>query len=260
MHRLPIATALLTLTLGGARAAQIALYDDPAWVSSASANSIKALLLDRGDSVSTFSGLSGATFSPALAGADLVLFPELTNYAEAAGYWDSAALLALSAFVSGGGGLIAAGDYGLRVLNTVFFPGCNGTTVPCYASTGSGGPSLIDGNVALGTAYAGGPTTLTAPPDPLGAINAYAFFPANGLNLYRDQSGGTTVLAAPFGAGRYGFLAWGYGGSVPGGTLDGGWAPLMGIMVNDVAAPEPATALLLAGVLPLLAARRGRAR
>lgn len=260
MHRLLMAAVLLTLTLGAPRAAQIALYDDPDWVSGASADSIEALLVNFGHSVSTFSGLTAAAFSAGLAGADLVLFPELPNYAEGVGYWEPGVLLALSAFVSSGGGLIAAGDYALRVLNAVFYPACNGVTVLCYASSGSGGPSLLDLNVAAGTPYAGAPGTLTAPPEPPGAINAYAFFPADGLNLYRDLSGGTTVLAAPFGAGRYGFLSWGYAGSVPEGSLDGGWALLMGIMVDDVAAPVPATALLLAGVLPLLAARRGRGR
>ncbi|HYN78213.1 MAG TPA: hypothetical protein VES73_10525 [Lamprocystis sp. (in: g-proteobacteria)] len=264
MLRLLLAGLLLTLTLGAPRAARIALYDDPAWVSSgtplASADSIIALLQGFGHTVSTFSGLTAARVSAGLAGADLVLIPEMFNYGQLVGELEPGALLALSAFVSAGGGLIGAGDYAHRLLNAVFYPACDFMMVYCFAGSGTLGASLLDATVAVGTPYAGAPADLGVPPQPLGVINSYAFFPRDGLNLYQDQDGGTTVLAAPFGAGRYGYLAWGYAGSVPNGTLDGGWAALMGIMVDDVAAPEPATALLLGGLLPLLAARRGRTR
>jgi hypothetical protein len=265
MHRWLFACLLLTLTLGQPRAAQIALYSDPAWVdsgsASASADSLGALLSSLGHTYTTFSGRAGAGFSTALTGADLVLFPELLNYGQLVGVLEPGAITALRDFVSGGGGLIAAGDFAIRMLDAVFFPGCGINAVQCFASSGTSGPSVRDAGVAAGTPYAAGPATLTSPPSPLEAINSYAFFPAGGLNLYRDLyngvPNGTTALTAKFGLGKYGYLAWGFAGSAPNGTLDGGWNALLGIMANDVAAaPEPPAALLLLGAVPLLAARR----
>jgi len=258
MYRLLTAALLLTLTLGAPRAAEIALFNDANRVSDASFSSLEALLAGLGHQTSTFTGRSGAEFSAGLNGADLVVFPELLNYAQLVAELESGALFALNDFVSAGGGLIAVGDYGFRLLNAVFYPVCGPNA--CFASSGTGGASELQTGVAAGTAYAAAPASLSVPPTPPGAVNPFNFFPADGLDLYHDGFGSSTVFTAPIGAGQYGFLAWGYAGSVPSGTLDGGWVDLLGIMVDEVAAPEPAAALLLGGWLPLLALRRAPVR
>ncbi len=255
-----IACLLALLAVGAPQAARIALYDDPAWIAAgtptASADALAALLINEGHSLSRFSGLSGANVSAGLSGADLVLFPEMLTYGNLAANLDHEAVVALGDFVSDGGGLIAVGDYAYRLLNTIFHPACDFISVYCFAGSGSMGDNALEANVALGTPYAGAPATLAA--FQRDAINAYAFFPLDGLNLYRDPYDGTTVMTARSGAGGYGYFAWGFDGSVPVGTRDGGWADLLGIMVSDLAAvPMPPTALLLVGALPL-ALRRQR--
>jgi hypothetical protein len=266
MHRALLACLLMTLAPGTPWAARIALYNDATWVdsgtSTASADSLSALLSSLGHTTVAFSGVSGSGFATALGGADLVVFPEMLSFGALAESLEPGAIAALNGFVSGGGGLIATGGSANRLLNKVFYPGCDFTAVFCLASSGTGGASFLDSAVAAGTAYAAAPATLASPPTLGDAINPFAFFPAGGLDLYRDRVAGspnsTTALTAPFGSGHYGYLAWGFAGSVPNGTLDGGWAGLLGIMTNDVAAvPEPSALLLSLAALPWLARRRG---
>jgi len=254
-----IVGVLAVLACGAPQAAQIALYDDPAWVAAgtptASADALAALLTSEGHSLSRFAGLSGTDVAAGLSGADLVLFPEMLAYGNLAANLDHDAVVALGDFVADGGGLIAVGDFAYRLLNTIFHPGCDFSSVFCFAGSGSMGDNTLAANVASGTPYAGAPATLAD--FQRDAINAYAFFPLDGLNLYRDPYGGTTVMTASSGAGGYGYFAWGFDGSVPAGTWDGGWADLLGIMVDDLAAvPIAPTALLLVGVLPLALRRR----
>ena len=241
------------------RAAVVALYGDPSWIVGTSASSLQALLISSGHTINLLSGLTGAEFAAGLSGADLVVFPEMVNYGQLAGELQPGALTALNGFVSGGGGMIATGDYATLLLNATFYPGADSVTVFPLAATGTFGPSYLDTAVAAGTPYAGGPGTLTVPPEPAVAINPYFFLSPDALPLYRDEYGGATALTAPVGAGHYGYLAWGYDGAVLGG-LDGGWVSLLGIMANDVAAvPEPSALVLLLVGLPLLAWRQRRA-
>ncbi len=258
MHRVLLACLLLPLAFGAPRAAEIAVFYHTAWMPAASADSLAALLGAAGHSVGTLvDPAEPGALSNALSRADLALFPDQYDYGQLNDNLDDGAFDALRAFVAGGGGLIATGTYGFSLLNHVLFPDCDGTTVLCFASSGSNGDNTRQA-AADGTPYASAPATLAG--YQAGAVNWYFFFPPDALNLYWDQYQGTTVLRGAYGAGRYGWLAWGYAGVVAGGDPDGGWSDLLGIMVDDVAAiPEPPVGLLLAAVPALLLRRRVRA-
>jgi hypothetical protein len=200
-------------------AAAIAVFDNPAYVNSsggpnAASDSIQALLTLLGHTVTPFTGTSAAAFGAAASTSDLILFPDTLNAGQLAIDLAPAAKTALANYVNAGGGVIAVGDNAHRLLNVVFYPGCNFTTINCFASSGTGGPSFLQAGAAASTTFATGPAVLTSPPQPTTALNLVASSPAGVKNLYRDSVGGfpnsTTVLTAPFGAGSFGYLAWGF--------------------------------------------------
>lgn len=265
MNKLTVGLLLLAACQIPGHATSVSVFDNSTYVDPTSATDLQAALTSMGYSVSTFTGITAAAITAAGGGSNLILFPGLLNFGQLAGDLSPAARTALADYVSNGGGLIVTGGSGFRLLNVAFYPTCDFVTVFCFASTGTGGPSFEDPAVAGGTPFSSDPATLTDPPQPDGAINPFAFTPPGGLNLYRDEVGGvfnsTMVLTAPFGSGHYGFLAWNYAGSLPNGSLDGGWDSVLNTMVQNVAstaAPEPASILLLSVALAGLAALRPR--
>jgi len=252
-------------------AAAIAVFDNSSYVNSsggasAASDSIQALLTLLGHTVTPFTGTSAGDFAAAASTSDLILFPDLLNAGQLALDLTPAAKAALSNYVNSGGGLIAVGENAHRLLNVVFYPGCNFVTVHCFASSGTGSPSYLQPSGAAGTPFASGPATLSSPPQPTTALNLVAFSPPGVLNLYRDSVGGfpnsTTVLMAPFGTGSYGYLAWDFAQAVPLGSLDGGWSNVLNTMVVEVAGvPEPSSMMLLgSGLAGLLCSRFRRSR
>ena len=254
-----------------AHATSVIVFDNPAYVdtgsSGASSDDLQALLGSLGYSVSTFTGITASDIAAAGNSANLILFPGLLNFGALASDLSPAADAALASYVAAGGGLIVTGGSGERLLNVALYPACDFTTVFCFASTGTSGPSFLDSTVAAGTSFSSAPATLTVPPQPDGAINPFAFTPAGGLNLYRDEVAGffngTTVLTAPYGAGHYGFLGWTYADSLPLGSQDGGWDSVLNTMVQSLAStntPEPGTTVLFGSALLAFGAWRSRAR
>ena len=255
-------------------ATTIAVFDNATYVDTTgsspvpASDAVQGILTGFGHTVLTFSGITAADFTAA-ASADIILFPHLLNFGVLASDLSPAAKTALANYVAGGGGIITIGDSGSRVLNAVFYPTCDFVTVFCFATSGGSGSSFLDSSVAAGTDFAAGPAELTT--EAGNGLNPFAFTPPGGLNLYRDQVGGspnsTTVLTAPFGTGHFGFLAWSFADSTPlGGTGDGGWAEVLDIMIGAVERPAPsgvpglsALAMLMLGSAALASVRRRRA-
>ena len=240
MRTIVLSCLLLAASALPAHASVIAVFDNSTYVDTTgvspvpSSDALQALLSSQSNTVHTFTGLTDGDFTTALNGADLILFPQLLNFGVLATDLSASAKTVLADYVAGGGGLIAIGDSATRLLNAIFYPTCDFATVKCFASTGGGGDSFQTGE-ATGTPFAADPGTLTVSAG--NAINHFAFNPAGAENLYKDASGGTTVLTAPFGSGEFGFLAWSFGNAAPAGNLDGGWDDVLDTTVSVVARP-----------------------
>lgn len=256
---------LLTSPLATAWATAVAVFDNSTYVDagspSSSADAVKTLLGNLGYSVSPFSGFAASDFTAAGGSANLLLFPDLKN--DFQNVLDGPAKAAIANYVANGGGLIAIGNYAHELLDRIFYPTCDFVTVFCFASSGVNTVSYLDNAVAAGTLFATAPATLSSTPVQATGVNPFAFTPSGGLNLYRDQVGGspnsTTVLEAPFGNGHYGYLAWTYANSAGPGNL-GGWDTVLDSMVQTVASvPEPDTLpLACLGLVLMLGNRKYR--
>jgi Ca2+-binding RTX toxin-like protein len=210
--------------------ATIAVYDDPAFVdtaggSGAEGDNVQASLASFGHTVKTFTGTTGPAFSGGLAGANLLVIPELENGNLAAAL-DQSALHTIRSYVATGGGLIVfdlAGGNTTTFLNTVFGYGL---------TAGPGGGPYARTVEAAGTAFAGGPTPLpdndaTEPLDTATLPSGAAVMWANGTNA--------AVTAFTVGSGEIVHLGWDWFDAAPVGTQDGGWLNVLNRAVAEVA-------------------------
>ena len=219
-------TALLSWSLSGkvglvGRPLSVAVYDDPAFVDTAGSNfsesdNVQASLAAIGHAVSRFDGTSAAAFQGALAGADVLLIPELEvgslNAAIAPG-----ARAAIASFVSAGGTLVVHGDgagYMSALLNSTF----GWSTVQNF----SAGVATI-APAAAGTRFQGGPGQVANN----NAIYEIGGLPAGAKTIYQDSTGGTEVASVPFGSGRVVYLAYDWFDAAPVGAQDGGWLEVL---------------------------------
>ncbi len=254
-------------------AAIVAVFNDPGYVDAGTEASIEAALTGLGHTVTTFSGISAASFNAAAASANLILFPHLaanlgTGLAEALALVPSA-ITAVQNYVNQGGAVVAVGGDAHTLLNSLFY----GPTGNVLSSSG-----LFDGGsflqpAAAGTPYATAPATLAGAPALPGVdtgLNFFAFTPPGSLPLYMDSTSGTdagsfnsvTVFVDDIGSGSVAYLSWNWLNAVAN-DANGGWNPLLDLVVNDVAAPPaivplPATAPLLFGALALFGVVRRR--
>lgn len=95
--------------------ASVVVFDDPTYVDTtnnyqAESDTVQAALVASGHSVTTFTGITAADINAAVAGKDVLLFPEL-ELRNLGPTLDSAARAAITSFVSSGGGLIIHGDF-----------------------------------------------------------------------------------------------------------------------------------------------------
>ncbi len=200
-----------------ANAANVALFADTGYVdydpgnSSSEASNMQAVLRATGNSVHPFTGVTGADWTTALSGQQVLVIPE-QEHGSIGGAMDSAAKTAVTNFVNAGGTLIVAEDYVTpKFLDTVFGFALDGT----YSET-----STLDSAAAAGTAFAGGPPAL-----PINnATGGYtdASLPSGAKCIYGD---GTycMVFQYNYGAGKIVYLAYDWYSSTPVGTQDGGW-------------------------------------
>jgi Ca2+-binding RTX toxin-like protein len=210
--------------------ATIAVYDDPAFVgtggtSGDESDTVQASLASFGHTVKTFTGTTGPAFSGGLAGASLLVIPELEG-GDLSAALDQNALHTVRSYVATGGGLIMfdqAGGNTTTFLNTVFGYGLTaGPGGGPYARTGEAG----------GTAFAGGPSPLpdnnaTEPLDIATLPSGAAVMYANGANA--------AVTAFTVGSGEIVHLAWDWFDAAPLGTQNGGWLNVLNRAVTEVA-------------------------
>jgi hypothetical protein len=204
--------------------ASIAVFDNPSYVDTLGAafsesDTIQASLVSLGHTVTTFTGLTAADFTAALAGKDVLVIPEQEIGAIAPAL-SAAAKTAIQNFVAGGGGLVISCDY-RDFLNGVF------------------GYSLVDGGsstasitpAATGTAFAGGPATL--PPHSFTLEFDTASLPSGAQTIYSDGVGSTVTLI-PYGSGTIASLGWDWFNAAPLGSQDSGWLQVLDSAVEQV--------------------------
>jgi len=210
-------------------AVTVAVYDDPAFVDTtdpasgdSEAENVKASLISFGHNVKRFEGTGSGAFSHALAGARLLVIPELED-GDLAPALSPRAIHTIRTYVATGGGLIVFDNKVANLLNTVF-----GYSVAAGSDTG---PATRTGEVA-GTAFAGGPAMLTNN-DATRALDN-ASLPAGASIMYVDGTS-SWVTAFSYGSGEIVFLAWDWFDAKPVGSQNGGWLPVLRRAVTEVA-------------------------
>jgi Ca2+-binding RTX toxin-like protein len=224
------ATAAFLLSPAVAYGATIAVYDDPLFVDTAGgtgaeADNVQASLASFGHTIKTFTGTTGPAFSGGLAGANLLVIPELET-GDLAAALDQGALHTIRSYVATGGGLIVfdlAGGNTATFLNTVFG----------YSLTaGAGGAATTRTGEVAGTAFAGGPATLPDN-DATEPLNS-ASLPSGAAVMYANGTD-ASVTAFTVGSGEIVHLGWDWFDAAPVGTQAGGWLSVLNRAVAEVA-------------------------
>lgn len=242
-----VATAAFVLTASTGFAANISLFYDGTYGDTGRENkSQRADLVDSGNTVTDFSGVSDAAWAAALTGVDALVIPELERR-DVAGDLSAATLGAVNDYVSDGGNLVVTNAFGnaLKFLNAVF-----GTT---FADR-----SEVNGTSDL---VAGGPANFAAGPATLNrkfSIDGLELAKLGGATSVYERNGVSSVFSFAVGSGNVTFIGYDWFGG-----QDAGWAKVQHTAANiGVAAPAvplPAPALMLLTGLGGLAALRRRA-
>jgi len=209
----------------------VVVFDDPSFVdtfgsSSSESDNVQASLTSLGFTVTTFTGVTGAQWSAALAGGSTLLIPEQEINALAP-YLEPAAIAALQTFVASGGGLIinGSGFNAAHLLNTVF-----GFSL----AEQSIGSTTTKTAAAAGTEFADDIAFLNGNNATYGL--ASFSLPSGALSIY--QSGGVaTVALMGYGSGQIAYLGYDWFEAAPVGYQDGGWIPALDSAVREVAGP-----------------------
>ena len=205
----------------------VAVFDNPDFVrtsensGSQESHEIQETLADLGHEVMTFTGITAAEISAALAGKDVLVFPEnngsLPGYA---GAFSEEALDVIRDFVRGGGKLVIHGNTAGKsaaFLNEIFGYGLS------ESFTEGSDPSALTGNEG-GTPFESGPSEINEN----GATSGITGLPSNGTSIYEAVGGETTVAFFTEGSGQVTYLGWDWFLAAPEpGERDGGWLEVM---------------------------------
>jgi YVTN family beta-propeller protein len=210
-------------------AAVIAVFDDPNYVdtegyTSSESDNVQAGLAAMGYIVQPFTGIDEASWSAALAGANILAIPELENNSYLGNDLSPAARSVIADFVSQGGGLIQF-YYGSDFLNPVLG----------LSLDHSGGDSSSITAAAEGTAFHGGPASLPSNNATWGLDRTT--FPAGGLAIYSSGGNSAEVAWMPYGGGQIVYLGWDWYDAAPPGSQDGGWLEVLNRAVMQVGNP-----------------------
>ena len=223
-----------TVTIIDDDAVRISMFYDPLYVDTSSsiageATNVMAALLAKGCQIQTFVGISAASFSNALATAQILYIPEL-EVGSPGPLLSPEAKSCISNFVSNGGGLIINGTSANN--DEVFVNNVFGYNLP---AGGYGGTIMITAS-ATNTAFAGGPGTL--------ANNNGTYFwtksslPPTAWSVYEDILGQQTAVALiTQGFGKIVFLAYDWYDAYPRGSQNGGWDDVLGRAVIEASTP-----------------------
>ena len=214
---------------GLGRAVTVAVFDDPAFVDTTSpapnaeSDNVQASLIQFGHTVKRFDGTGAGAFSRGLAGARLLVIPELVN-GDLTPALSPRAVHTIRTYVGTGGGLILFDEDDVNLLNTVF--GYNVTT-------GLAAPPATKTADAAGTAFGGGPGTL---PSAFSATEPLvsSSLPAAASVIYSDAST-SWVTTFTYGSREIVYLAWDWFDAQPIGANNGGWLPVLRRAVTEVA-------------------------
>jgi hypothetical protein len=235
--------------------AQVAVFDSELYVdtfgsTSSESDNVQASLRSLGHTVRTFTGIDAASISAAVAGADVLLIPEMEvgNLV-----LDPAAVSVLRDFVSSGGTFIINGDSDSgdeNLLNSLF-----GYSLTQGSILASGQP-IGRTTIGAGTTFADDPSSL---PANNGTYNLTTTLPAGSLSLYQvDSSSAVSVM--PYGTGQVVHLAFDWFNAEPTGTQNGGWLQVLDSAISRPSGLTPVaedTTALLTGLTASLADQDG---
>lgn len=204
--------------------ADIAVFDNPSFVdsggsSSSESDNVQAAFAGLGHNVTTFIATDAAGINTAIAGKDVIAFPEF----EIGTYLPNpAASQAISDYVAGGGTLIKFGFSGNNgaFLNTVFGFSVSETSagfVSLQQAATTGTPFEDD---AVNLSSNNGTEGLTVASLPVGAE---AFYVSGSV---------ATVAWIQFGAGQIFYLGWDWFNGAPVGSQDNGWLNVLDSSVS----------------------------
>ncbi len=247
---LPVTLAVLAVVVAlsvPARAANVALFFNAAFVDTATDGSGEAYnlqqgLIAQGHTVTTFTGITKADFDAVLSTNSILVIPELQNGNLSPALSQDAALR-IAVFVNNGGTLMmfdpGDGDP-LAVLNKAFG----------FELTSAGGAvgTIAKTPAAVGTPFESGPATLPINLNATDTILASSLptngsFPVSSSIIYADDNGNAVVAMITVGGGHIVVLGWDWFDAQPVGTQDGGWLSVLDIAGNDVTGATPVPTL-----------------
>lgn len=241
-----IAAALITFSAFSVQAANVAFFNNPAFVDVAQEGlNLRTTLVSGGHTVSDITGSALADFNTGLSGKTILVIPELQN-GDLAAALDAPTRAAIANFVSAGGTVQVHGGTTPNDVN--FLNGVFGYTIATnnYAS----GPSTKTADAA-GTPFASGPASLTS--NSATTQVAAAALPAGAKSIYSPDGGTNSVMfTVPNGTGQVIFMGWDWFGAPPQATADGGWLALASLVSTASATPGGVTPVASTASIPTL--------
>lgn len=230
------AAVCLTLALSTAQAANVAFFNSAAYVDQPQeALNLRTTLVTNGHTIADINGIALADFTTGLAGADILVIPELQNgdlYADL----DAPTRALILNFVNSGGTLQLHGGTTPRDVN--FLNGIFSFTLATNGAIAAGNSTLTA--EAASTQFATAPATVTNN-SAVTRVSAAAL-PGGATCIYTPDAGTNCVLfTVPVGAGEVIFMGWDWFAAPPQGVADGGWLAVADLISVAAAAP-PAVA------------------